>query len=52
MRCERCSFFSDCEGLGKDLEVCSDYDESDESRREEREAHEVEKGDEKRKGYD
>ena len=35
-----------------DLEVCSDYDESDEARREEREAYEVDKGDAKRKGYD
>ena len=35
---------------GDDLEVCSDYDESDEARREEREAYEVDKGDAKRKG--
>lgn len=33
-----------------DLEVCSDYDESAEARREEREAHEVDKADAKRKG--
>ena len=33
-----------------DLEVCSDYDESDEAIREEREAHEVDKADAKRKG--
>ena len=33
-----------------DLEVCSDYDESDESRREDREAYEVDKADAKRKG--
>ena len=33
-----------------DLEVCSDYDESDEAIREEREAYEVDKGDAKRKG--
>lgn len=50
MRCERCAFFSDCEGFGDDLEVCSDYDESDESRREEREAYEIDKADAKRKG--
>ena len=47
MRCERCAFFSDCEGFGNDLEVCSDYDESDEAMREEREAYEVDKGDAK-----
>ena len=52
MRCERCAFFAECEGLGKELGVCRDYDESDEARREEREAFEVDKGDEKRKGYD
>ena len=52
MRCERCAFFAECEGFGNDLEVCSDYDESDEARREEREAFEVDKGDAKRKGYD
>ena len=50
MMCERCAFFSDCEGFGNDLEVCSDYDESDEAMREEREAYEVDKGDAKRKG--
>ena len=33
-----------------DLELCSDYDESDESRREDREAYEVDKADAKRKG--
>lgn len=33
-----------------DIEVCSDYDESDESRREDREAYEVDKADAKRKG--
>ena len=33
-----------------DLEVCSDYDESDEAIREEREAYEVDKADAKRKG--
>ena len=33
-----------------DLEVCSDYDETDEARREEREAHEIDKADAKRKG--
>ena len=33
-----------------DLEVCSDYDESDESRNEEREAYKVDKADAKRKG--
>ena len=32
------------------LELCSDYDESDESRREDREAYEVDKADAKRKG--
>ena len=52
MRCERCSFFEECEGLGRELRVCRDYDETDESRREAREAYEVDKGDSKRKGYD
>ena len=33
-----------------DLELCSDYDEFDESRREDREAYEVDKADAKRKG--
>ena len=52
MKCELCAFFAECEGLGKELGVCRDYDESDEARREEREAFEVDKGDAKRKGYD
>lgn len=52
MKCERCAFFSDCEGLGKEIRVCRDYDDSDEARRDDREAYEVDKGDEKRKGYD
>ena len=52
MKCERCAFFSDCEGLGKEIRVCGDYDESDEARRDDREAYEVDKGDAKRKGYD
>ena len=45
MRCERCEFFSECEGFGKDLHVCRDYDESDETIREDREAYEADKGD-------
>ena len=52
MRCERCAFFSECEGLGKELGVCSDNDESDEASRDDRDAFEVDKGDAKRKGYD
>ena len=52
MKCERCAFFAECEGLGKELHVCSDYDESDESRHEELEAYEVDKADARRKGYD
>ena len=36
MKCERCAFFSDCKGLGKELRVRGDYDESDEARSEER----------------
>lgn len=52
MRCESCEFFAECEGLGKELCVCSDYDETDEARREEREAYEVDKADARRKGYD
>lgn len=51
MKCERCAFFAECEGLGKELRVCSDYDETDEARSEEREAYEVDKADAKRKGY-
>ena len=50
MKCERCAFFAECEGLGKELFVCSDYDESDEARSEEREAYDVDKADAKRKG--
>ena len=50
MKCERCAFFSECEGVGNELCVCGDYDESDESRREDREAYEVDKADAKRKG--
>lgn len=50
MKCERCAFFEECEGVGNDLELCGDYDESDESRHEEREAYEVDKADAKRKG--
>ena len=52
MKCERCAFFPECEGLGKELRVCSDYDETDDARREEREAYEIDKADAKRKGYD
>ena len=52
MKCEHCSFFPECEGFGKDLHVCSDYDETDESRIEAREAHEIDRADAKRKGYD
>ena len=51
-RCESGEFFPECEGFGKDLHVCSDYDETDESRREAREAHEIDRADAKRKGYD
>ena len=40
------------EGFGKDMHVCGDYAESDEARREAREAYEVDKADAKRKGYD
>lgn len=50
MICERCAFFSECEGFGKELLVCSDYEESDEAIREEREAYDVDKADAKRKG--
>lgn len=52
MKCERCAFFAECEGLGMELLVCSDYDETDESRRYDREAHEIDRADAKRKGYD
>ena len=48
--CERCAFFAECEGLGKELHVCSDYDESDETGRDDREAYEIDKADAKRKG--
>ena len=41
MRCERCAFFAEREGLGSELRVCRDYDETDESRRYDREACEV-----------
>ena len=50
MKCERCAFFSECEGLGKELRVCSHYDESDEARRDGREEYEIDKADAKRKG--
>ena len=50
MKCERCAFFAECEGLGNELHVCSDYDESDETRRDDREAYEVDNADAKRKG--
>ena len=52
MRCESCEFFPECEGFGMDMHVCEDYDESDEARREAREAYEVDKADARRKGYD
>ena len=52
MKCERCSCFAECEGLGRELCVCSDYDESDEARRDDREAYEIDKADAKRKCYD
>ena len=48
MKCERCAFRHDCDGLGKELELC--YEPSDEARREDREAYEVDKADAKRKG--
>ena len=50
MKCKRCAFFAECEGLGKELRVCRDYDETDDTIREEREAHEIDKADAKRKG--
>lgn len=50
MKCERCAFFEECEGVYKEVCVCGDYDESDESRNEEREAYEIDKADAKRKG--
>lgn len=52
MKCGRCGFFAECEESGRDPDVCDDYDETDMDRREEREAHEVDKADAKRKGYD
>ena len=52
MMCEGCAFLEECEGHGKEIRVCGDYDESDEARRDDREAYEVDKGDAKRKGYD
>ena len=50
MKCERCAFFAECEGLGKEIRVCSDYDETDDASREEREAYEIDKADAKRNG--
>ena len=44
MKCERCAFSAECGESERDPDVCADYDESDESRREER------KADAKRKG--
>ena len=51
MKCGRCGFFAECGESGRDPDVCDDYD-TDGDRREEREAHEVDKADAKRKGYD
>lgn len=50
MKCERCAFFAECEGFGRDLHICRDYDEGEEARRDDREAYEIDKGDAKRKG--
>ena len=52
MKCELCAFFAECEGLGRELRVCRDYDETDEARRYDPEAYDVDKADAKRKGYD
>lgn len=48
MKCERCAFRHDCDGEGKELELC--FEPSDEVMREDREAYEVDKADAKRKG--
>ena len=50
MRCERCAFFAECEGLGTDIDEC--HEPSYEAIRDDREAYEVDKADAKRKGYD
>lgn len=50
MKCERCAFRHDCDGEGKELELC--FEPSDEAIREEIEAQAVDRGDAKRKGYD
>ena len=52
MKCGRCGFFAECGESGRDPDVCDDYDETDVAMREEREAHEIDKADAKRKGYD
>lgn len=55
MKCERCAFWDDCRGSGKEIEACQDimedcYDPSDEAVREDSESYEIDKADAKRKG--
>lgn len=55
MKCERCAFWDDCRGSGKEIEACQDimedcYDPCDSAIRDDHEAYEVDKADAKRKG--
>lgn len=58
-KCERCAFFTDCGGFGRDIGVCHGdadvdtdecYEPSDEALREDLEAQAVDDADAKRKG--